>query len=67
MDHSELFSQTEAARLIGVSRQAVANRITARTLEVVEVAGSTMVPGREIARWIAERRRRGEALLKSAK
>lgn len=58
--HDELFSQAEAARMIGISRQRVSEMIEKKQIDAVEIAGRALVPGREIARRRENRQRRGE-------
>lgn len=55
-DVSDLISQTEAARLRGVSRPAIADLIKRGRLRSVEVAGRTLVYRSEVEGFVEEKR-----------
>ena len=60
---SELLSQSDAARLLGVSRQAIARAIVHKRLKTVDCNGRLMVSRAEVlALKINLRRRRGRTL-----
>jgi predicted DNA-binding protein (UPF0251 family) len=48
VDPSEWISQAEAARLRGVSRQAIANLIKKERLEILDVGGRKLVRRKDI-------------------
>jgi len=54
--------QAEVARQLHVSRSAVAQKITAGTLEYKEVGGTRFVPWRAVVKWAKERAERGRKL-----
>lgn len=54
MDPDELISQAEAARIRGVSQQAIANLIRRGRLSSVVVAGRTLVYSSEIETFVAK-------------
>lgn len=65
MTKAQLFTQARAARALGVSRAAVADRIQRGRLETQEVAGNTFVTARGLARWKADRARRAKQLTRT--
>ena len=58
----ELLRQAEVARVVGVSRSAVAQKIEDKLLESVTVGGLRFVPWRAVRQWQAERSERGRLL-----
>lgn len=59
---SKLFAQVDVAAMLGVTRQAVANRIAFGKLEFVVVGKTRFVPWRAVQKWHKERSERGQAL-----
>lgn len=57
-----LYTQARVAKLLGVSRSAVADRIREGKMDVLEIEGSTLVTARGFADWKAERARRARIL-----
>lgn len=70
MKSPRLYTQTEAAAFIGVTRQAVRARfLSARRYPDVpwrDEVGEWAIPHADLVRWQAERRARAQKLLKSA-
>lgn len=61
---ADLFTPSAAAREVGVTRQAVNDRIASGKMRVTEIGGVTFVTRKEIAAWKEDRRRRARALAK---
>lgn len=65
MSESDLFTQAAAAREMGVTRAAVAQRLARnqfRKGDTDEVAGSTFITRRALTRWKAERAEKARKL-----
>jgi len=53
---SQFFSVTEVAKILGVSRQAIIDRINRGTLEAQKVGTTFVIPKHEVDRVKAEKR-----------
>jgi excisionase family DNA binding protein len=54
MDANEWISQAEAARIRGVSRQAIAVLVKKERLTTLEIGGRTLVKRKEVEEFIPE-------------
>lgn len=59
---NELLPQYEVARIMGVSRSAVAQKIDAKHLEYQEIGGIRFVPWRAVVQWQKQRAERARKL-----
>jgi hypothetical protein len=66
MKDTDLFTKAATARMVGVDRSAVSNRLNRGEFlpsELIEIAGNTLITRRGIARWKRQRRRRAKVLI----
>lgn len=61
-NNATLYSQVQVAKILGVSRTAVANKIKAGKLEAVTVGNTRFVPKRAIVKWQKQRAERARKL-----
>ena len=63
MTDTDLFTKASAARWVGVTPQAVADRIRLKKLPAQRIAGVELVTRADLERWKADRQDRGRKLL----